>query len=122
LDKRIYKTEIKFWAVLGSRGCKEKKLPIAISMQLFEVVFSTFCGQKENLNFFKDIVASALKSYIIHIKLRKILKKSYKNKYRLKIGEIKMMYKFSNISKRDAALSACFLQGFGENISWMISE
>ena len=23
-DKRIYKTELKFWAVLGSRGCREK--------------------------------------------------------------------------------------------------
>jgi hypothetical protein len=25
MDKRIYKTEMKFWAVLGSRGCREKK-------------------------------------------------------------------------------------------------
>ena len=25
LDRRIYKTEMKFWAVLGSRGCREKK-------------------------------------------------------------------------------------------------
>jgi hypothetical protein len=24
LDKRIYKTEMKFWAVLSSRGCREK--------------------------------------------------------------------------------------------------
>ena len=47
LDKRIYKTEMKFWAVLGSRGCREKNLPTAISMQLFGVVFSTFCGQKK---------------------------------------------------------------------------
>jgi hypothetical protein len=23
LDKRIYKTEMKFWAVLGSQGCRE---------------------------------------------------------------------------------------------------
>ena len=51
LDRRIYKTELKFWADLGRRGCREKKLPTAISMQLFVVVFSTFC-------------ASALKSYI----------------------------------------------------------
>ena len=43
LDKRINKTEMKFWAVLGSQGCREKKLPTAISMQLFGVVFSTFC-------------------------------------------------------------------------------
>ena len=27
LDKRIYKTEMRFWAVLGSRGCREKKFP-----------------------------------------------------------------------------------------------
>jgi hypothetical protein len=59
LDKRIYQTEMKFWAVLGSRGCREKKLPTAISRQLFGVVFSTYCGQK-----FKDILASELKSYI----------------------------------------------------------
>jgi hypothetical protein len=56
---------MKFWAVLGSRGCREKNLPTAISMQLFEVVFSTFCGQKTYLYIFKNILASALKSYII---------------------------------------------------------
>ena len=38
LDKRIYKTEMKFWAVLG----REKNLPFAISMQLLEVVFFIF--------------------------------------------------------------------------------
>jgi hypothetical protein len=27
---RIYKTEMKFWAVLDSRGCREKKVPTAI--------------------------------------------------------------------------------------------
>ena len=27
LDRRIYKTEMKFWAVLGRRGCREKKPP-----------------------------------------------------------------------------------------------
>ena len=47
LDRRIYKMEMKFWAVLGKRGCREKKLQTAISMQLFEVVFSTFCVQKD---------------------------------------------------------------------------
>jgi hypothetical protein len=26
LDKRIYKTEMKFWAVLGSPGCRKKKV------------------------------------------------------------------------------------------------
>jgi hypothetical protein len=52
LYKRIYKTEMKFWAVLGSRGCREKKLPTAISKELFQVVFSTFCGQKKFLKNF----------------------------------------------------------------------
>jgi hypothetical protein len=52
LDKIIYNTEMKFWAVLGSRGCREKNLPTAISKQLFQVVFSTFCGQKKFLNIF----------------------------------------------------------------------
>ena len=62
LDKRIYKTEMKFWAV----GAAEKeKLPIAISMQLFGVVFSTFCGQNFFFKFPKNILASAQKSYII---------------------------------------------------------
>jgi hypothetical protein len=27
LDKRIFKTKMKFWAVLGSHGCREKKPP-----------------------------------------------------------------------------------------------
>ena len=40
---------MKFWAVLGSRGCREKKLPTAISMQLFGVFFN-FCGQKNLKN------------------------------------------------------------------------
>jgi hypothetical protein len=52
---------MKFWTVLGSRGCREKKVTNAISMQLFEVFFSTF----NFLDFFKDILASALKTYII---------------------------------------------------------
>jgi hypothetical protein len=43
---------MRIWAVLGRRGCREKNLPTAISMQLFEVVFSTFCGQKKYLKFF----------------------------------------------------------------------
>ena len=31
LHKRIYKKEIEFWAVLGSKGCREEKLPTATS-------------------------------------------------------------------------------------------
>ena len=40
---------MKFLAVLGSRGCREKKLPTAISMQLFGVGFSTFVGKKKKI-------------------------------------------------------------------------
>ena len=47
LDKRIYKTEMKLWSVLGSRGCREKNLPTAISMQLLGVVFQLFVGKKK---------------------------------------------------------------------------
>jgi hypothetical protein len=43
---------MKFWAVLGSQGFREKNLPTAISMQLFGEVFSTFCGQKKILKIF----------------------------------------------------------------------
>ena len=41
---------MKFWAV---EAAEKKNLPTAISKQLFEVLFSTFCGQKKNLKFFK---------------------------------------------------------------------
>ena len=73
MDGRIYKPEMKFWAVLGSWGSREKKFPTAISMQ---VVFSTFCGQKIIFQFFKDILVSTLKSYIIlsYVTYKKILK------------------------------------------------
>ena len=54
--------EMKFWAV----GAAEKiKLPTAISMQLFGGVFFNFLWAKKNLKKFKNIVGSALKSYII---------------------------------------------------------
>jgi hypothetical protein len=39
--------EMKFLAILGSWCCREKNLPTAISMQLFGVVFTMFCGQKK---------------------------------------------------------------------------
>ena len=42
---------MKFWTMLGSWGCKEKKMPTAIGMQLFEVIFSNFCEQKNIFNF-----------------------------------------------------------------------
>ena len=52
LYKRIYKTEMSsglFWAV---GAAEKKKLPTAISKQLFQVVFSTFCGQNKFLKIF----------------------------------------------------------------------
>ena len=41
LDKKLYKTEMKFWMVLGRQDCREKKkeLRTAISMQLFWNIF-----------------------------------------------------------------------------------
>ena len=61
---------MKFWAVLGSQGCREKKLPTAISMQLFWVVFSTFCGQKKfkKKTFMKTFLCN---SFFDHKKLKK---------------------------------------------------
>ena len=56
---------MKFWADLGSWGCREKNLPTAKSKQLFKVVFSTFCGQNFFLNFSKNMLPYALKNYII---------------------------------------------------------
>ena len=38
----IYKTDIQFWAVLGSGGCREKKIKTAISMLLFKSFFFMF--------------------------------------------------------------------------------
>ena len=51
LGNRIYKTEMKFWAVLGTWGCREKNLSTAISMQLFGWFFQLFVGKKNILNF-----------------------------------------------------------------------
>jgi hypothetical protein len=65
LDKIICKTEMKFWAVLGSRGCREKKLSAAISMQLFGWFIQLFVGKKIILKILNDISASTLKNYIV---------------------------------------------------------
>ena len=64
LNKRICKTEVNFWAVLGSWGYREKNLPTATSMQLFGVVFSVFWSQK--------IILSTEKLH--NIKFKEILK------------------------------------------------
>ena len=65
---------MKFWAVLGSRGSREKKLPTAISMELFEVVFSTFCGQKKYLKKFQKYFS--IRTEKLHN--IKVYKKNYK--------------------------------------------
>jgi hypothetical protein len=39
-----------FWAVLSSRGCREKNLSTALSKQLFGGGFSNFLWAKKNLN------------------------------------------------------------------------
>ena len=63
-DDRVknYETKMKFWNGLGSWSCRGKKLPTALSIQLFGVAFSTFLWAKKNYNFFKNILAFALKS------------------------------------------------------------
>ena len=38
---------MKFWAVLGSRCCRGKKLPTAMSMQFFGWFFQLFVGKKK---------------------------------------------------------------------------
>ena len=72
-----------FWAILGRQGCREKNLLTAISMQLFEVVFSTFGGQKNLKKKNNNILVSALESYMksplykkkfAHKKLKKVEK------------------------------------------------
>ena len=53
---------MKFWAVLGSRGCREKNLTTAISMQFLGCFFQLFVG---NI-FFKNLI-----SFFAHKKLKK---------------------------------------------------
>ena len=49
---------------LGCAGSKGKKVDLRNSEQLLRVVFSTFWGQKIFLKIFKNILTTALKSYI----------------------------------------------------------
>ena len=45
--KEFIKKVMSFLGYFGQSGLqREKKLPIAISMQIFGVVFSTFCGYR----------------------------------------------------------------------------
>ena len=57
---------MKFWAVFGIRGCREKNLPTAISMQLFRVVFFNFLWAKGK---FKQILISIHTKKLHNIKL-----------------------------------------------------
>ena len=47
LDKRMYKTEMKFWAVLGQSGCKEKKPPDCHKYATFFGGFFNFLWAKK---------------------------------------------------------------------------
>ena len=60
---------MKFWAVLGRRGSREKQIPTAINMQLFGVVFSTFFGKKINI---------LIKTFVTHYKAKKHIEKFLK--------------------------------------------
>ena len=53
MKETVLETEI--WVVLGSRGYREKKLPTAISKQLFQVVFFNFLWAKEIFKHFLKI-------------------------------------------------------------------
>ena len=55
--------EMKFCAVLGSWGCSEKKTHNCHKYATFLVGFFNFLLAKKNI--FKDIVGSAIKSYMI---------------------------------------------------------
>jgi hypothetical protein len=73
LDKRIYKTEMKFWAVLGSRGCREKKTPNCHKYATFRGGFFQFLWAKKKFEFFKKYFS--IRTEKLHsIKAKKILK------------------------------------------------
>ena len=61
LEKTIYKMEMKFWAVLGRRGCREKNPPNCHKYATFWGVFFNFLWAKKIFRIFQKI----LKSYII---------------------------------------------------------
>ena len=50
--RHIFNMNFQSWTVLGSQGCKEKKIQTAISMLLLRPVFLCFQGQKIILNIF----------------------------------------------------------------------
>ena len=53
---------MKFWAGLGSQGCREKKSPNCHKYVTFWGVFFNFLFAKKSLDLKKNILASALKS------------------------------------------------------------
>ena len=59
---------MKFWAVLGLSGLQRKKLHNCHKYATFWGGFFHFLRAKKTLKNFKDILASALKSYIITYK------------------------------------------------------
>ena len=51
LDKRIYITDVKFWAVLGSQGCRVKKNPNCHKYAIVLGGVFNFLWEKEYLKF-----------------------------------------------------------------------
>ena len=73
LDKVIYKTEMKFWAVLGSQGCREKNTPNCYKYATFWGGFFIFLWAKKSLEFKKKYFS--IRTEKLHsIKTKKILK------------------------------------------------
>jgi hypothetical protein len=66
-----------FWAVLGSRGCREKKPPNCHKYASFWGGFFNFLWAKKNLDFFEKYFS--IRTEKLHsIKPKKILKKIVK--------------------------------------------
>ena len=75
--KRIYETDLKFWAVVGSQGCREKKTPHCHKYATFWGGFLMFSRSKNIPIYFLNTLASAIKK-LHNIDPRKILKNIYK--------------------------------------------
>jgi len=50
--RKIYKTGMNFWAVLGRRGCREKKTPNCHKYATFWGGFFNFLWAKKKFKFF----------------------------------------------------------------------
>jgi hypothetical protein len=66
--EEFIKTEMDFWAILGNRGCREKKTPNCHKYATFSGAFSLFSSQKVISKIYSSIRSEKLHN----IKLRKI--------------------------------------------------